>query len=244
MPRAARVAGEFQHIVVRGVGRQILFEDDMDRLHFLKSLRRFRDDTETVLLAYCLMENHVHLLVHAPGRNAAELMKKLGVSYAYYFNRKYDRTGHLFQDRYRSETITDDAYLLSAYRYILENPEKAGIAAAQDYPWSSYREYGRTDGLTDTGMLKDMIGSFAAFEELMKEKDPFECLEAEPVKHDDLWAEAVIRQELGIGSGTELQRWPHAARDEAVARLRSRGLTIRQLERLTGISRGILQKKT
>ena len=138
MPRQPRTAGEYLHIIVRGLGKQILFEDTRDRERYLSYLKKYAAEAEIAILAYCLMENHVHLPVRDMQGAVSVFMKKMGVSYAQYYNRKYDRTGHLFQDRYQSEVVTDDAYLLSAYRYILNNPRKAGICRAEDYPCGSW----------------------------------------------------------------------------------------------------------
>ncbi|MFA5383907.1 MAG: transposase, partial [Eubacteriales bacterium] len=71
----------------------------------------------------------------------SKAIKRIGASYAYYFNKKYERIGHVFQDRYRSESVEDDAYLLGVIRYVHLNPEKAGIGNTESYPWSSYHEY-------------------------------------------------------------------------------------------------------
>ena len=155
MPRQARQLSEsgYLHLIVRGIGKQILFEDREDRLFFLSRLKRFCAETNVSVLAYCLMENHVHLLVHDQEHSTPLLMKKLGVSYSGYFNQKYERSGHLFQDRYRSEAIEDERYLLSVFRYILNNPQKAGLGSPLNYEWSSVAQYGTTDALTDTSLL-------------------------------------------------------------------------------------------
>ena len=143
MPRHARQMSTsgYMHIITRGIGRQLLFEEPEDYQHYLKALDRYCTETHVNVCAYCLMENHVHLLVYGETEQIILLMKKLGVSYSFYFNRKYDRVGHLFQDRYRSEPVEDDAYLLTVFRYILRNPCKAGICKASEYPWSSYGMY-------------------------------------------------------------------------------------------------------
>ena len=244
MSRQARVSGEYLHVIVRGIGKQILFEDSADYNYYISLLRRFRDETKIVILAYCLMENHVHLLLKDSNQVTTLFMKKLGVSYASYYNRKYTRTGHLFQDRYKSENVTDDSYLLSVYRYILRNPEKAGIAPAKDYPWSSYHEYGRPDDtlITETNLLAALIGNDTDFSAFMAEADTTECLEFLPPVHDDAWALAIIKETMNESSGTALQKMPKAQRDKTLATLKNKGISIRQLERLTGINRGVIQK--
>ena len=115
MPRTARQFSHsgYMHVIIRGNGKQILFEDYEDHYFFLSILKRYCEETEVRILAYCLMENHVHLLVHDLEGNTSQMMKKIGVSYSGYYNRKYERTGHLFQDRFRSELIEDEAYLLT-----------------------------------------------------------------------------------------------------------------------------------
>ncbi len=242
MPRQPRVAGEYMHIIVRGNGKQILFEDSSDREKYRYLLKKYAEETEVSIFAYCLMENHVHLLIYDPVGSVSVFMKKIGVGYACYYNRKYERVGHLFQDRYKSEVIEDDAYLLSAFRYILNNPEAAGICRAEDYRWSSYREYGAEEGIAGTVMLKKMIGGEAEFRAFMMQRDEEEHLEADFRKKNDEWALAVMKETLNITSGTQLQQYDREQRDRTLALLKQKGLTVRQLERLTGINRGVIQK--
>lgn len=241
MPRQARINEEYLHIIVRGIGKQVLFESDEDRIHYLNLMKRYRDDCEIIILAYCLMENHVHLLLKDPKGITSEFMKKMGISYALYYNKKYDRTGHLFQDRYKSENIRNDEGLLAVYRYILNNPGKAGIASPQNYKWSSYQEYDKKTGLTDSSILRKMIGNRENFQKFLKNDDEEEFMEDMPVKHDDEWAIKKIKMILGVSSGTVLQQMSKSERDENLAKLRKAGLTVRQIERLTGINRGIVQ---
>jgi len=242
MPRQARQPGEYLHVITRGIGKQILFEDtaDFEKMKFY--LQKYREETGITILAYCLMENHLHMLLRDETGMTPVFMKKLGVSYARYYNTKYERTGHLFQDRYKSEPVRDDSYLLSVFRYILNNPRKAGISRAEAYPWNSYGEYGKAGGLTETGLLSSMIGTEKALLQFLEQEDAFEGMDAEPMKKDDAWAMAILRQKLNLESGTQLQQFDRASRDEALALLKDCGVSVRQLERLTGINRGIIQK--
>lgn len=244
MPRQARQLSEsgYLHLIVRGIGEQILFEDREDRLFFLSRLKRFCAETNVSVLAYCLMENHVHLLVHDQEHSTPLLMKKLGVSYSGYFNQKYERSGHLFQDRYRSEAIEDERYLLSVFRYILNNPQKAGLGSPLNYEWSSVAQYGTTDALTDTSLLCELIGNREAYDAFLREENDDVCMEYNTSSRDDEWAKAVIRKCLGTESGTVIQRYDRGRRDAALRQLKAEGLSVRQLERLTGINRGVIQK--
>jgi REP element-mobilizing transposase RayT len=141
--------------MLRGVNRQSIFEDDEDYIRFISLLRnlvqRF-DDTGRPLpalctiYAYCLMDNHIHLLVKEQTESISTAVKRVAVSYAYYFNRKYSRRGHLFQDRFKSEPVNDMAYFVTLMRYIHQNPVKAEIVDnIGNYRWSSWHEYASPD---------------------------------------------------------------------------------------------------
>ena len=244
MARQARKLSDsgYMHVIVRGIGRQLLFETAEDRTFYLETLKQYSQAVGVTVCAYCLMENHVHLLLYDPEQRIPTLMKKLGVRYWYYFNRKYDRIGPVFGDRYRSEAVEDDSYLLTVYRYILREPEKAGIGKASEYPWSSYSAYGDEKSFVDTGVLEGYVRDREAYETWIAEENDDECLEYMPPKHDDAWALKVIRKQLDGQSGTALQGMDRDERDQALRRLKKAGMTIRQIERLTGISRGIVQR--
>ena len=139
------------HIMLRGINRQDIFEGDDDYLHMTMILRGMteRFDEHGVKLpplctfyAYCLMSNHVHLLLQEREEDISNVVKRVGVTYAHYFNKKYDRSGHLFQDRFRSEPVDSIEYFITLLRYIHQNPVKAGIVEnVVDYQWSSWKEY-------------------------------------------------------------------------------------------------------
>ena len=234
----------YLHIIVRGIGKQILFEDRTDRVFFLTALKRFSREVDITVLAYCLMENHVHLLVHDVNEQTPLLMKKIGVSYSTYFNRKYERSGHLFQDRYLSEVVRDERSLLIVFRYILNNPQKAGLGPAFAYEWSSFSEYGDSNAFTDTSLLCSLIGDKKSYIRFLSSNQQDVCMEYEPYRRDDEWAKAIIRSCLKAESGTVLQQYDRLQRDDVLRTLKRKGLSVRQLERLTGINRGVIQKAT
>ncbi len=240
-PRQLSSSG-YMHVIVRGIGRQLLFEEENDYKFYLSCLKKYSQDPKVTVCAYCLMENHVHLLLYDPEMQVSTLMKKLGVTYSWYFNKKYERTGHLFQDRYRSENVEDDRYLLTVFRYILRNPEKAGICKAPEYRWSSYHLYGDRSSFVNTGMLEGMLGDKAKYAAFIAEENDDECMEYVRQKHDDAWALEVIHKQLNGKSGTALQNMDQEERNEALRELKKAGLSLRQIERLTGVNRGAVQK--
>ena len=142
MPRTARKISKtgFYHIIIRGVNKETIFIEDEDRYMFLRLLKYYKIKLKCEIYAYCLMSNHVHLLIEDKNFKLGELMKNITCVYAGEFNKKYKRTGHLFQDRFKSYSVLDDNYLLCLIRYIHRNPEKAGICKTEHYKWSSYNE--------------------------------------------------------------------------------------------------------
>ena len=245
MPRGARKKSEtgYYHIVQRGIGKQILFEDDADNKRFLAIVQKYRRELGFELVAYCLMENHTHLLIRDNHDQLDLIMKKIAGSYAFYFNQKYERCGHLFQDRYKSEPVETDGYLLSVIRYIHRNPEKAGIAKAGKYRWSSYAPYLSPGTEIDNRAALEIIGGAERFEEFMHGGTDEGCLDTEERRGiRDETARQIICKTCGINSGTQLQQWTKTDRDAAIRELKSKGLTVRQLERLTGLNRGVIQK--
>jgi REP element-mobilizing transposase RayT len=160
MPRCARKKGEYEiyHVIQRGNEKKSIFYDDEDRKRYLGILQRNQKKYGIKIYAYCLMDNHVHVLMASNGSDISQVMKSINISFAMYINRKYTRCGHLFQDRFRSEIITNDAYALQVSKYIHLNPVKAGLVANPEiYLWSSYTEYigqiQATDGLVDSAFL-------------------------------------------------------------------------------------------
>ena len=117
------------------------------------------------------MGNHVHLLLKDAVQQLDLIMKKIACSYAWYFNWKYERVGHLFQDRFKSEPVEDDRYYLTVLRYIHQNPHKAGIAATDDYKWSSYSEYTGKTEIADTEFALKLLGGSEIFISFMREDE-------------------------------------------------------------------------
>jgi putative transposase len=143
MPRQPRpfVPGYPAHLRLRGVNRQDIFLADGDRLFFIEALRTACAKFGVSVHAYVLMTNHVHLLASQAGdRGFANVMQSVGRRYVAYFNRRRASTGTLWEGRYRAVVVNTDTYLSACYRYVEQNPVRAGLAAsAGDYLWSSNR---------------------------------------------------------------------------------------------------------
>jgi REP element-mobilizing transposase RayT len=141
MPRSARKrsASGIYHIILRGLNKQTIFSDEEDNDEFIRIISECKRLSGYDLYAYCLMGNHVHLLIKEGSESIEQIMKRIGTRCVARYNRKYQRCGHLFQDRFKSEAVEDDGYFLSVLKYIHQNPQKAGLCKGPDlYLWSSY----------------------------------------------------------------------------------------------------------
>jgi len=148
--------------MLRGNERKDIFIDKQDKKKFIKTVIQKKADEAFKLYAYCIMDNHVHLVIKEQKEPISRIVKKITTSFAYYFNNKYKRVGHLFQDRYKSETIEDEPYLISVIRYIHNNPEKAGISKKERYKWSSYSNYIEILGKTiELPEIKEILEIFS-----------------------------------------------------------------------------------
>ena len=129
MPRQSRIdaPGALHHVIMRGIDKKPIFRDDADRDNFVERLNNILTDDAAFCFAWSLMPNHVHLLLKTGKMSISTIMRRLLTGYAVYFNRKHDRAGHLFQNRYKSILCQEDAYLLELVRYIHLNPLRAGI---------------------------------------------------------------------------------------------------------------------
>ena len=144
MPRLARldIAGLLQHVIVRGIERRDIFNDDQDRQFFVERFNLLLRETDVRCYAWAILPNHSHLLFMPNVKPLSHFMRRLLTGYAVYFNRRNKRAGHLFQNRYKSIVCEEEPYLLELVRYIHLNPLRGEIVASLDgldlYPWSSH----------------------------------------------------------------------------------------------------------
>lgn len=250
MPRHSRKKSSIRtyHIVIKGADRQLLFEETKDYKKYLEILEQFKEECNFQIFAYCLMDNHVHLLIHhSPEYSLETIFRKINTTYAIWFNMKYKRTGFVQNGRYYSEPVEDVRYLLTVLKYIHFNPMKAGLepSPGMGYPWSSFYDYGtRKCTLTDTSPIYKIIGDYNDFEELHMLMPDQECLEINQFRKrlpDDV-AKDIIFEQCGCKSVTDFQKLPLKERNKNILLLRNEGLSIRQLNRLTGIPKGVIER--
>lgn len=252
MPRTARAKSRtgIYHIMVRGINRQDIFHNDEDRKRYLDTLKRITIDNISDVFGYCIMSNHIHLIIKEGEAGISLLMKRLGASYAYWYNLKYQRSGHVFQDRFKSEKVEDDGYLLTVVRYVHMNPVKAQIVnKPEEYIWSScrgyygYPEYPPGLGLTQVSLVLDLFADQK--NQAMENMRIFEaednedlCLEDATQKRlNEDTAFNMITEKLNGRSISSLQQMPQMERRKAIQQLKViEGLSIRQIVRITGLT--------
>ena len=141
------------HIIIKGIDNQDIFYDDQDRRVFLKKLLLTKEAYDNKIYAYCLMDNHVHMVIRIEKEFLSKAIQTLMIRYVQYFNKKYDRTGTLVQNRFKSKNVENQRYFLEVCRYVHRNPENAGFAKTDQYKWSSYQEYFKKSEIVDKEIL-------------------------------------------------------------------------------------------
>ena len=262
MPRQQRQTSGtgIYHVMLRGINHQDIFEDREDYWKFLRLLRQqtFPEDNQgkplpphCIIYAYCLMPNHVHLLIRELDEGISAPISSISIAYAQYFNKRYEHSGHLFQDRFKSEPVNDMTYFVTLLRYIHQNPIAAGIAPdVRHYPWSSWCEY-----QADMMCIIPICTTQHVFARLSAED--LTALVNEPLSKTlkilDFDNEMAIRLSddkvreflltaCGVTNVVDIQHFPKETRNDIIKQLRDYGASIRQITRIIGISEGIIRK--
>ncbi len=231
------------HVMLRGVNRDVIFLEDEDFEHFLQALQDTKTVSGSAILAYCLMTNHVHLVLHTEREPIGVVMKRLGVRYASWFNRKYGRVGHVFQDRFVSKPVEDDAYLSAVLPYIWNNPVVAGMASRpQDYWWSSRRWLGHESQLLDHDLLSKLLSVDA--EELadVHAADGVELDLLKPLRYTPADAAELLHAASGIRTPQEFRALSRQTQRLVVRELRTRGVSYSLIARIIGTSKSTVAR--
>ncbi len=245
------------HVMIRGNERKNIFIDDEDRLKFINILHKKQSEIELSFYAYCLMDNHVHLVLKDNKNEISLIMKGIATSYAMYFNNKYKRVGHVFQDRFKSEVIENEGYLMAVIRYVHHNPIKAKIVeGSEHYKWSSYQWYMDPDrpgaklvdaeyilGILDENRTTAILG----FRRFFMEKNDDKFLDEDDssirtLEEGESYLQKYIEKNLPGIDKNEI-RTNKGLRTEVIAALRTyTGLPIVSIASLLGVNRGIVER--
>ena len=132
----------FFHVITQGINKSYIFEKAEDIKYYIKIMYQLTKEQEIKVIGYCIMSNHAHMLIETEEiKELSKYMQRLNTKYGKYYNKKYNRVGYVFRDRYRAQGIYTEKYLYNCLRYIYNNPVKAGICKnAEDYPYSNYKK--------------------------------------------------------------------------------------------------------
>lgn len=245
------------HVMLRGINRQTIFEDSEDYRVFIYYLRQIvRPKGEggrplppyATFYAYCLMTNHVHLLVREGTEGLSSVVKRIAAAYARYYNTKYQHYGHLFQDRFKSEPVDDSAYFFTLLRYIHQNPVAAGLSKdVASYGWSSWGEYERMgvgDGICSVRQVINRMPleelRCLVFELLPKTTAILDFDNASKFRSDKDICDYLVST-YGLLDPSDIILYSRERMGEIIHYAREYGASIRQLARLTGISVGVIR---
>ena len=244
MSRLARTISEsgVYHILFRGVNQQNIFEEAADFDKLKETITTVKQDLEFEIYAYCFMSNHVHIVLKEKGFGDISLiMKRILTKYARWYNIKYGRSGALIANRYKSVPVEMDEYFLHLLRYVHQNPIKAGITdKIENYPYSSFLEYVTESDLTDTDFVLQMIGleDFVDFHHTVEEMN-FHVTDSKKKTDEDVLV--YLKKNYKIDNPKNISQFSKIDRDKLLVALKKE-FPIRQLQRITGISRGVITK--
>lgn len=253
MQRVWRTVTGFYHVCARGTGKQLIFEGDEDRWEFLELMRGCCREEGVTVIAWCLMNDHVDLVLSDYEDTMSAAMHRLLLTYARRFNKRTGRSGHLFQNRFDRRSLDTDWQVMEAIRSVHADPQEEGISLIERYPWSSFAEHLRaydsdaadvTRGFSDPSCVLELFGSaegFIAYSLAMPDG-------GEPALHDmgeTEWERHAFADRLAKSLGAPLhgvKAAPPARRDAVIVGLRDAGFTVRQIEHYTGIGKSTVSR--
>ena len=233
------------HVLLRGIDKRDIFLDDEDRKTFIKHLILAKEKGNFELYAYCLMDNHVHLLIKED-EEIGKSIKRITVGYVGWHNKKYERTGHLFQNRFKSEPVETEDYLITVLRYIHQNPVKARMVKNPgEYLWCTYNQYindyQNQHSLIDAELIKAYLKNEAEFIDYMNTTNNDECLESNTTtKYNNDTFKKVIQKKYNIDN---LNDFPIRERNEIINKIyKEQDISIRQLSNALGLSKAMVER--
>ncbi|MEF3192276.1 MAG: transposase [Campylobacterales bacterium] len=224
MPRKLRhwIAGVPQHIILRGHNKQPIFMDDSDRLFWQETVAKYAKELEIAIHAYVWMDNHVHLLVTTPNQEAASRwIQSVGRTYVARFNTRHQRSGTLWEGRFKSSLVDSETYLITCMRYIELNPVRAGIVShPKEYPWSSWHT--NAEGEHNTFITPHPV-YLAYSKNRLKRCEKYKEAALIPIKESDLlFIRQAINSGAAIGSEAFIARANITVGDDLTPRKRGR----------------------
>lgn len=227
------------HVVFRGINKADVFLDDEDRLKLLYIMKDLQKTEEYQVYAYCIMTNHMHMIVRCQ-KELGNLMRKILSRYVVWYNHKYERCGHLFQDRYYSNSIETAAYFVAGLQYVFNNPVKAGLCkSALEYKWSSLRQWYMREREIPNIIVP--YGKLPVKPELMVSNLSVKGWEPAEFVSDDL-ARRWVMETLKVEDWRQVQDADSESLRVCVQVLLKRGTSVRAIGRVLGLTRYSVMK--
>ena len=234
---------------MRGNAKQDIFLDKQDYSKFIKEICKTKEKYQYELYVYCLMTNHLHLIVYDKNEKLSKILQSLTISYSSYWNRKYERVGHIFQNRFLSKNVETKEYLRNLTRYIHQNPYKAGIGKMEEYQWSSYKEYMEKETIIEKKQIWALFNQdkkeFIEYHEANIKQDNLEDFrEYEMIdKLNDEQATKYLKAILELENMQELANYNAKKRSEYLRKLKNvQGISNAQIARIIGISAKMVER--
>lgn len=249
MPRLARknLTSNYLHIIIQGINKEYIFNNDEFKKYYMSILKKNLSDTNILMLAYCIMDNHAHFLLYCENiEEVSKLMQKTNTTYAIYYNKTKKRVGYVFRNRFYSQMILTEQQLFNCVAYIHNNPVKASIVKhIHEYVYSSYKEYFQKKYLISNKSIELLFGSLENYKEIFKEvhnrcniediadikddlQDSSEIIRLYTKKHNKKIDEILKNEKLFNGLLLNLR---HLG-----------GLSLREMSKIFGISKDKLNK--
>lgn len=230
--------------MLRGINKNYICESIVEKEAFMERLFKAKETGNFRLYGYCLMDNHIHLLI-GESEEIGISIKRISVAYAHWYNKQHDRTGHLFENRFLSEPIESDGYLLNVLRYIHQNPVKAKIVEQpSEYLWSSYHQYlsayqGQYSQI-DAELTKSYFSTVQEFEDFMNTVNDDHYLDDRETNYPDRVLREVIQKQIDI---QKLKQLPIKERNKLINDWYEKtGASIRQLSRVLDLGKTVIEK--
>ena len=247
MPRKPRLHSStgIYHIILRSVNQHIIFEEESDYQKFLFMLSDCKTKYNIDIYAYCIMDNHIHLLLHSSDNHLACFFQSLGTRFVRWYNNKYLRSGHLFQERFYSCAVENKSQYLSTLVYIHNNPVKAKICRyPSEYRWSSFNAFfGAKNPIVniafsykEAGSKESLLHYFSTADNSYDET--YFVKDHRPTNHylTDEKALSVFKEITNLSCSSEVVNLNKSLRNQFIRRLKQEGLTYKQVARLMDVS--------
>lgn len=241
MPRIARkdYKTNYFHIIVQGMNKEWIFKKEKYLKKYRELLLNNKENYDIKILAYCIMNNHAHILIYCEKiEELSQYMKSVNTSYANYYNTIEERVGHVFRNRYEAEEINSERYLLNCIAYIHNNPVKAGmVRKASDYKYSSYNNYINKTGIITNTILKLIFGTSTNYLEqyrvIHKEEYSFKDIVEDKRSAKEIIEEYEKEKNIKIKEIKQSEKYTI----ELTKRLKEEGLSINKISQIIEINR-------